>query len=231
MTTAPHTATATVEKSTRGTWLAAILIGLIAASTMPLLLLIVPSIRSIPSMVFGGFEPPHVSYDPASALEPLYATGKGSSRNFAITVFQLMFFTIVGIAVPLFMAAILHKFVTKLAFRNAKDRANITEWSCWLGTVLGLVATLIVAVITYPPSAYAKVEAEEPAHVAAWVEGRYSLTVDESDAKALTEQARAGDGEGDPVLIDGHLLNLTPIAQGGYVLTDDKSATELPTKN
>ena len=95
--------------------------------------------------------------------------------------------------------------------------------------VAGMVITMgAVKVGVVPDTDRAQAREAEPALVAQWAEERYGLDIDETTAESLVDEAKV---EGDPVLIDGRLINLTRIAQGGYVLTDDKSATELPTKN
>ena len=204
---------------------------------VPIVVAIAALASAIPALVFI-FTPPlqraavaftdaltrsqDVSYDPALPMEPYIRepvlNGLGA----------FMLSLLIVAAVAALTVAVVYFCLAWPLFRGREDSDDVIG-SAWVAGFVGLVALGISAmVLTEPHTASAINEEEAPAHVVQWAEGRYGLSLNESDAEALVGESYDG---GDPVLIEGRLLNLTRIAQGGYVLTDDKSATELPTKN
>lgn len=202
---------------------------------VPIVVAIAALASAIPTLVFI-FTPPlqraavaftdalarsqDVSYDPALPMEPYIRepllNGLGA----------FMLSLLIVAAVTALTVAVVYFCLAWPLFRGREDSDDVIG-SAWMAGFVGLVALgLSAMVLTEPHTANAINEKEAPAHVAQWAEGRYGLAVDESTAEAFLEEAR---NEGAPVLVEGRLLNLTRIAQGGYVLTEDGTATELPT--
>lgn len=161
-----------------------------------------------------------VSYDPAHPMDP-YISGPVLDGLWAFMLFLLII-----VAVSMLAVAVVYFCLVWPLFRGREDTDDVIT-SAWVAGVVGLFALSISATVVITPHTESTIsEQEAPAHVAQWAEGRYGLAVDNSTAEALLEEARNG---GAPILVEGRLLNLTRIAQGGYVLTEDGSATELPT--
>lgn len=163
-----------------------------------------------------------VSYDPALPVEPYIRepvlSGLGA---FMLSLLIIAVISVLAVVVVYFCLA-----WPLFRGREDSDDDDVIGSACVAGFV-GLVALGISTSILIEPHTESAInEQEAPAHIAQWAEGRYGLSVDESTAEAFLEEARNG---GAPVLVEGRFLNLTRIAQGGYVLTEDDTATELPT--
>lgn len=161
-----------------------------------------------------GFEGELGAYDPAGALEP-YQTPMGLSLRLGVVALF-----VVAIALMLAYAS------TATSRLPEGTRMSILRH---VAVIVGLAtfASLIVSgpEVNSRTSAHAAEEARGE-QTATWVEERYGLTIDAATAENLIQERGS---EGAPVLIDGRLLGLTRIAQGGYVLAEDGTATELPT--
>ena len=202
-------------RSSRGLFL--VLIAL--ASLAPLSLLALPSVQAaLASVLDFGSSTDDLSYDPSG---PVVVAQHGGFPDGPALILTLAAMAVAGVLL-LIQRGIQRLFADRIGQRPV-------VWTVVFGAVASVVITLVaVKAGVVPYTDRAKASESEPANVAQWVEERYGLDVDESTAETLVDEAQGG---GDPVLIEGRLLNLTRIAQGGYVLTDDKSATELPTRN
>ena len=215
--TATHTDTETRKETRRSKVLLPIIFSLI--SLTPFALFSLPGTQKALAHVFDiGFSTDNLSYDPSGPMV-LLESGMRSDASVLLT----MLVTVVIAGVPgLILWGLLRLFAHRI------DREFVI-WAFLYVAVAG-VATSLVAMKTVvaPHSEQAEAYEAESAHVTQWVEGRYGLDIDATTAESLVDEAHNG---GDPVLIEGRLINLTRIAQGGYVLTDEKSGTELPTRN
>lgn len=184
-------------------------------SLTPLALFSLSGTQKALARVFDmGFSADGLSYDPSGPMV-LMESGMRSDAPVMLTVLVVLVTT----AVPGLILCL---------FRDRIDRDSFIWAFLFVG--IASIVTIMIAfkTVVSPATEQAEAHESEPVHVAQWVEGRYGLDIDATTAETLIDETYSG---GDPVLIEGRLLNLTRIAQGGYVLTDDKSATELPTKN
>lgn len=200
------------QKSRVGPVVLAALVGL-----APLALLFVPAVQEALAGVLDlGYSAGDVSYDPAHPL--VLSESHGFPTSLIVTGMVLM----LGVLSGVIAWGVLY---FGFSFRPNDDSTLFT------GLVVGFVGVVIALPVistgVHPLTQSGPAEDAQPARVTQWADGRYGLTLSESDAEALVEQGHYDDG--DPVLIEGRLLNLTRVAQGGYVLTEDRTATELPT--
>lgn len=213
------------QKTTLSSKVLAVSLGGVIAVLAPLaLFLITPLQQLIQAIGSTTFHSAEESYDPAGPLKTLVSNG-AFSHDFASKFLMLVALSILSILIGI---GVYFALVRPL-YRNKANRGSSIAFSIFaMGSGAGAFAAIMVfAMVIEPNSANAVARAAEPSHVAQWAESRYGLDISESDAEELVDQTSQS---GDPTLIDGRLLKLTRIAQGGYVLTEDGAATELPTK-
>lgn len=196
----------------------------IAAALSPLALFLIPGVRQfVADSLDIFFTTEGTSYSPTAPLE--FYVGPGEAWIFVSAT--MMFFSVLPAMVSGLMG---HGVLRVLERPNARRREveNVPTFTACAVFVLAIVATIVILTIG-PPTQHSLALDARGAQVAEWAEGRYGMSLDAATAEALVQQARQA--EGSPVLVEGRLLNLTRVAQGGYVLTEDGSATELPTEH
>lgn len=188
----------------------------VIATLTPCALLLVPGVGQFLASVLdvSSMSQVETSYTPEAPLI-FYSTSGEAVMIFSVVVGGLaLSMALAGCALGF---ATLHVLVKSRRLRDALARTLV------FATIAVFAITLTTAVLHARGNV---TEGTRDAQVAQWVEGRYGLTVDSATAEALVEHSGP---EGDPVLVEDRLLHLTRVAQGGYVLTEDGSAVELPT--
>lgn len=196
----------------------------IAAALSPLVLFLIPGVRQfVADSLDIFFTTEGTSYSPTAPLE--FYVGPGEAWILASAA--MMVFAVLPAMVSGLMG---HGVLRVLERPTARRREveNVPTFTACAVFILTLVASIVILTIG-PPTQHSLALDARGAQVAEWAEGRYGMSLDAATAEALVQQARQA--EGSPVLVEGRLLNLTRVAQGGYVLTEDGSATELPTEH
>lgn len=196
----------------------------IAAALSPLVLLLIPGVRQfVADSLDIFFTTEGTSYSPTAPLEFYVGPGEAWIRaSAAMMVFAVL---------PAMVSGLMGHGVLRVLERPTARRReveNVPTFTACAVFILTLVASIVILTIG-PPTQHSLALDARGAQVAEWAEGRYGMSLDAATAEALVQQARQA--EGSPVLVEGRLLNLTRVAQGGYVLTEDGSATELPTEH
>lgn len=196
----------------------------IAAALSPLFLFFIPGVHQfVTDSLDIFFTTEGTSYSPTAPLE--FYVGPGEAwipLSATVMVFAVL---------PAMVSGLMgHGVLWVLERPTARRREveNVPTFTACAVFVLAIVATIVIFAIG-PPTQHSLALDARGAQVAEWAEGRYGMSLDAATAEALVQQSRQA--EGSPVLVEGRLLNLTRVAQGGYVLTEDGSATELPTEH
>lgn len=183
-------------------------------SIAPLGLLFIPSIQEALAHVLDfGFSAEGISYDPAGPAALPESTAFIDTSALIGTGMTIAFAA---------LATVILWVLLSLGFLARLDKDLVSIVGLFVGIAAGAVALTALAVGVSPRTEGTAATNAQPSQVAKWVEGRYGLDINPHTAEALLDSER-------PVLIENRLLNLTHIAQGGYVLTEDGTATELPT--
>ena len=196
----------------------------IAAALSPLFLFLIPGVHQfVTDSLDIFFTTEGTSYSPTAPLE--FYVGPGEAW-IPVSATMLMFAVLPAVVSALIGHGVL--WVLERPTARRREVEDVPSFTALAVLVLAIVATIVIFAIG-PPTQHSLALDARGAQVAEWAEGRYGVSLDVATAEALVQQARQA--EGSPVLVEGRLLNLTRVAQGGYVLTEDGSATELPTEH
>lgn len=197
----------------------ALTIRTVLLALIPPALLFAPAVRT--PIVSGAVQwllPPEgrTSYSPDAPLLP-YAISEHEAFLMAVGI----------LAASVVVSALLSLGSVALSRADGATKARAVKVAVILSAGLSVILVLgpVARAITAVPEAGSAAETRN-AETAQWAEERYGVSIDSDTASALLETAQPT-SDTDSVTVDGHTVILTP-TQGGYLLTEDAPATELP---